>query len=101
MKIEIREDVEETVAREAEHRHRGAEWGDMQAGLMCGLQEGRGCHVGRGRMCGAGVMDGHVTFTRTEGKSNGSKNKVVQYSKVHTRLGSQLIHVVPVFPSIR
>ena len=71
MKIEIREDVEETVAQEAEHRHRGA------AGLMCGLHEGRACHVGSGRMRRAGVMDGHVTCTRKEGKSNGSKNKVV------------------------
>lgn len=100
MEIEIREDVEKTVAREAEHRHRGAEWGDMQAGLMCGLQEGRRCHVGRGRMCRAGLwMD--MLHLQEQRKSNGSKNKVVQYSKVHTRLGSQLIHVVPVFPSIR
>ena len=94
MKIEIREDVEETVAQEAEHRHRGAEQGDMQAGLMCGLHDGRACHVGRGRMRRAGVLDGHVTFTRKEGNSNGSKNKVVQYSKVRTRLGSRLVHMV-------
>ena len=49
---------------------------DMQAGLVCGLHEGRGYHVGRGGMGRAGIMGGHITFTRKEGKSNVSKNKV-------------------------
>lgn len=93
MKIEIREDVEETVAWEAEHRNRGAERGGHAGRAR--VWSSRGSRVSRGqrRKGRAGVMDGHITFTRKEGKSNGSKNKVFRCSKVHTRLGSRLVHV--------
>lgn len=101
MKIEIREDVEETVAQEAEHRHRGAEGGTCRQGSCVVFMRVERVTWAEAGCAGLGSWMDTLHLQEKKANQMEAKTRLFDTAKFTPCWSHGLSTWSPVFPSIK